>query len=98
MVGFWRSAGVKNKLFSLNAWDDAGKFFLEFTKYVLTDINLEIAKYLAPALENIQNYTIVRVNLLTENVLRESKVAGAFVVVPKQDWEDVRSYIAQQFK
>jgi len=89
--------GVKNKLFTLNALDDAGKFFLEFTKYVHTDIDLEIAKYLAPALKNSRDYKIISINLSPENVLKDGRAgSGAFILMPKKDWKDVREYVAKQ--
>lgn len=86
--------GVKNKLFTLNALDDAGKFFLEFSKYVQTDVNLEVAKYLAPALKTGWDFQIVSINLSTENVFKDGKASsGAYVVLPKTTLEEVRSYV-----
>ncbi len=90
--------GIKNKLWSLQAVDDVPKFFAALIEHVRSDIDLDIAKYLAPALKNTQNYKITSVNLSTENVLKESRVAGAFVMVPKETWEEVRGYIAKELE
>ncbi len=89
--------GVKNKLFGLNAWDDAGKFFLEFIKYTQSDINVEVAKYLAPALKMSRDFEIVSINLSTENILQEDRAgSGAFILKPRESWERVREYIEKE--
>ena len=89
--------GVKNKLFSLNAWDDISKFWGEFTKYVQTDVDLEIARYLAPAIKAGKDYRMISINLSTDNVLKADKSNEAgFTLTPKQSWEQVREYVARQ--
>lgn len=88
--------GIKNKLFSLQALDDVPKFFAAFSEHVRSDIDPTIAKYLAPALKMTGNYKITSINLSTDNVLKEGKVSGAFVVVPKKTWSEVRDYIRNQ--
>ena len=91
--------GIKNKLFTLNAMDDIPKFVAEFTKYVQTDLNLEVVKFLAPALKISRDFRIVSINLSTENVLKESRAgSGAFIVTPTRDWEDVRKYVGQRLE
>ena len=86
--------GIKNKLFSLQALNDIPKFFSEFTKYVQTDLDREIVKYLAPVLKMSRDYRIVSINLSTENVLKASKAnSGAFIVMPQKDWEEVRNLV-----
>ena len=86
--------GIKNKLWSLKALDDVPKFFAALSEHVRSDIDLEIAKYLAPALKHTQGYKVVSVNLSTENVLQESRSNEAFVVVPQENWEDIRKFVA----
>lgn len=86
-------AGIKNKLLALQALDDVPKFFAALSEHVRSDIDLDMAKYLGPALKNIQGYQIISLTLSTENVLKEGRVSGAFVVVPKQTWSEVRDYI-----
>ena len=85
--------GIKNHLFTLQTFDDIPKFFGEFIKHMQTDLDLSIVEYLAPALKNTQGYKIISVNLSTDNVLKEGKVSGAFVVVPQKDFEEVRNFV-----
>ena len=86
-------AGIKNKLFSLQVLDNVPKFFQAFSEHVRSDIDIEMAKYLGPALKNTQGYKLISVTLSTDNVLKEGKIGGAFVVVPKKTWSEVRDYI-----
>jgi polyisoprenyl-teichoic acid--peptidoglycan teichoic acid transferase len=90
-------AGIKNKLFSLQALDNVPKFFQAFSEHVRSDIDLDVARYLAPALKNTQDYKIISLNLSTENVLKATRTrGGAFGLVPKNNWDEVRAYVKNQ--
>lgn len=89
---------VKNKLFSLQALENIPTFVTEFTKYVHTNIDVKIAQFLAPALKNSKDYKVTSIDLSPPNVLKEGKSkSGAYIVLPKKDWEEVRSYVGEQF-
>jgi len=92
--------GIKNKLFSIDALDDAPGFFKEMNDHLHTDINLEIVKYLRPALKNTKDYEIINIGLDTNNTLQTSKSnSGQFILIPKKgihNWQEVQTYINQQ--
>lgn len=86
--------GIKNKLFTLEVFNDTLKFFGEFTGYVRTDLDIEIMNYLAPAIKMSRDFKMLNINLSTENVLKESKaISGAFTIVPQKNWEEVRNFV-----
>ncbi len=89
--------GIKNKLWTLNAWDDLPNFFKNLSQHVQTDLNLDILKYLAPALKKAQDFKIISISLSNENVLKEGRATtGAFILTPKKGWEDVRNFVRQK--
>jgi polyisoprenyl-teichoic acid--peptidoglycan teichoic acid transferase len=88
---------IGNKLWSIEALEKAPEFFKKTSKHFTTDIDLEIVKYLVPALRATKNFETKSVVLSTENVFTTSKSsAGAFIVIPKTSWGNVHSYIQQQ--
>lgn len=88
---------IGNKLWSIEALENAPTFFEKTITHFTTDIDLDVVKYLAPALKNTKSYEIKNTVLSTENVFTTSKSgAGAFIVVPKTSWSDVHNYIQQQ--
>lgn len=88
---------IGNKLWSIEALENAPAFFEKTAKHVTSDIDLEIVKYLVPALKNVTHFETKSVVLSTENVFTTSKSgAGAFIVVPKTNWQNVHSFIQQQ--
>ena len=88
---------IGNKLWSLEALEKAPKFFKKTARHVTSDIDLEVAKYLVPALKAAKDFKTEDIVLSTENVFATSKsTAGASIVVPKTSWESVHQYIQQQ--
>lgn len=91
--------GIRNKLFSLNALKEVGKYFTALNQYVSTDLTLEIAEYLAPLFVNAQQFETKSIILSTENVLTsQHNSSGASVLVAKNDngsWQAVQAYIQQ---
>ncbi|MBT3249776.1 MAG: hypothetical protein HN846_01620 [Candidatus Pacebacteria bacterium] len=88
---------IGNKLWSIEALENAPDFFKKTIKHFTTDINLEIVKYLVPALKTTKNFEVKSVVLSTKNVFITSKSsAGAFIVIPKTSWQSVHTYIQQQ--
>jgi LCP family protein required for cell wall assembly len=88
---------IGNKLWALKTLEKAPEFFKQIDKHVTSDVDLEIVKYLVPALKAAKDFETKSVVLSTENVFTTSKsAAGASIVVPKTSWESVHSYIQQQ--
>ncbi|MBD3250069.1 MAG: hypothetical protein GF381_00635 [Candidatus Pacebacteria bacterium] len=91
--------GIKNKLFSLKALEQAPEFFNQAKENFTTDLNLEAVKYLGPAIGLTQNYQIKQVILSTENVLSVDQSAGGqFVVRPKageNNWSQVQQFVQE---
>lgn len=89
--------GIKQKLFTLGGIIQAPKLYDAVKKHVVSDITLEIVEYLQPALVGAEEYDTTTVVLSTENVLQNSQSSsGQFIVVPKNDWAEVASYIQNQ--
>lgn len=90
---------IKNKLFSLEIFDDLPEFFRDITKHTQSDIDWEIAKYLAPALRATGEYEIENVILSTENVFSNSKSnSGQFILIPKtglNNWAATHLFIKE---
>lgn len=91
---------IREKLFKLEALKNIPKYYEAFSKNVTTNLNLEIAKYLAPLLLDANNFEIKSINLSPENVLASSKSsAGAFITIPKagiNNWTEVQKFIEKQ--
>lgn len=88
---------IGNKLWSIEALENAPAFFEKTAQHVTSDIDLKIAKYLVPALKPSKNFEVKSIVLSTENVFTTSKSAsGAFIVIPKTNWQNVHDYIRQQ--
>ncbi len=91
---------IAKKLFSLNALDDIPAIFDALVKNVVTDINIETAKYIGPLLVTFKDLEVKRVNLSTTNVLTQSKSGGgAAILIPKEGvgrWSKIRSFIQDQ--
>lgn len=90
---------IKNKLFSLEIFDDLPNFFKDVTEHTKSDIDWEIAQYLAPAVKGSKDYQIDNIVLSTENVFTSSKSSsGQFILVPKagiNNWSAVQQYIRE---
>lgn len=92
--------GIKNKLFSLEALDDVPGFFKEVSQNTTTDIDLKIAKYLAPAIKSSRDFEIKSLVISTDNVLTSSKSSsGQFILIPKagsNQWQEIHNLISSE--
>lgn len=89
--------GMKDKLFSLEALTNASHIYNTISKNVSTDLDPKSLKHVVPLLQNIPNLTINSIVLSTENVFNSSQSsAGAFILIPKNSFQDVANYIQTQ--
>ncbi len=92
--------GIKKKLVSLDALNDIPSFFKKASRNVTTDLDLEIVKYLAPAIKAAGSYEVTNIILSTDNVFTNSKSgSGQFILTPVQgmnQWGGVHQYIQTQ--
>ncbi len=93
---------IKDKLLSLQALQNLPTYFAQLIKHTNSDITLEIAQYLAPALANSLDFTFVSIVLSTETVLTSGKSAtGQYIIYPKagqDNWAQVHDYIAEKLQ
>lgn len=93
-------SAIRDKLFKLEALKAIPKFYEALSKNVVTNLDLESAKYLAPLLANANEFEVKTVNLTSENVLQSSKSnAGAFITIPKagmNNWTGIQQFIKGQ--
>jgi anionic cell wall polymer biosynthesis LytR-Cps2A-Psr (LCP) family protein len=91
--------GIKNKLFSLEIFDELPAFYKDVTKHTSSDIDWEIAKYLSPAIRGSKDYQIDNIVLSTENVFTNSRSnTGQFILVPKagmNNWSAVHQHVKE---
>lgn len=88
---------IKNKLFELEVFTQLPTFFKDITEHTSSDINWEIAEYLAPAMKNTKGYLIDNIVLSTDNVFTNSRShSGQFILVPKNgdnSWGSVHQFV-----
>jgi LCP family protein required for cell wall assembly len=88
---------IKQKLFSLEVFEKIPSFFKDITQHTNTDIDLEIAQYLAPTLKGTKDYSINSLVLSTDNVFTTARSkSGQFILVPKSgdtNWQLVHNYV-----
>jgi len=90
---------IKEKLFSLEGIDNIPAVFREFATHTKTDLNAEIAEYLWPLLKATREYVLVPITLSMENVFTSGKSnQGAYIITPRNSWEEVHVYIQQQIE
>jgi len=77
--------GFKDKLFSLDVFKDAPKWFKKALYTINTDLDQDIIKYITPALANSGEYQIIPVYLNTSNVLGASTSTN---IIPKKGLND----------
>ncbi len=91
---------IRKRLFSLDTLADIPKYHQAITKHVTTNLNLEAAEYLAPALRAADTFATQGIVLSTENVLQNGKSSsGQYILTPKaggNNWKDVHAYIRKQ--
>ncbi|MCL5970905.1 MAG: LCP family protein [Patescibacteria group bacterium] len=93
---------IAQKLMSLNALDNTGKFFEQLTKHLKTDIDIKIAEYLTPFLKSAKDFQVVNINLGPANVLTTATSNDKqAIIIPKEginQWNKVQSYIKEQIE
>lgn len=91
---------IREKLFQLETLKKIPKFYDAFSKHLVTNLDLESVKYLAPLLVDANEFEIKTINLTPENVLQSSKSsAGAFIIIPKagmNNWSEMQKFIRDQ--
>lgn len=91
---------IRKKLLTLRALDNLPGFFSELAKHTQTDINLEIVKFLSPAIQKARDFKLVKINLSTINVLSPGTASnGQFILIPKSgihNWKNVQEFISNQ--
>ena len=91
--------GIRDKLLSLEAFDQAPQFFETISENITTDLNLEAIKYLVPAIKDATQYEIKSVILSTDNVLTTARSStGQSILVPQagtDQWQAVQQFIEE---
>ncbi len=91
-------AGIRKKLFDLDALNNIPRFFKQVGQHVASDFDLTILQYFAPLLINANEFAIKNINISTENVLTSSKSSNGSVLIPKvghNNWSGLQSFIQQ---
>jgi LCP family protein required for cell wall assembly len=91
--------GIKDKLLSLEALDDAPAFFKKLIYAVRTDVDLDVVEAVVALIIDPEEYQVSQLVLSTENVFDASKNArGQFILVPKagqNQWGDIYQLIKE---
>ena len=78
----------------LSAVNDYFTWYIGYDIDLKKIINLEIIKYIIPALKATKNFEIKNIVLSTKNVFTTSKSStGQFIVIPKNGWSDVHQFV-----
>lgn len=89
--------GIRDKLLSLEAFDQALQFFETISENITTDLNLEAVRYLVPAIKDATGYEVKSVILSTENVLVSARSSsGQSILIPRagiDQWQEIRKFI-----
>ncbi len=90
-------AGIRDKLLKLENLDEIPTFFQTVSDNLTTDLDLELVKYLTPALQQAGQYELESIIISTDNVLKTGKSTdGQFILLPKQgldQWDEVRALV-----
>lgn len=90
--------GVKDTLFSLEAFDNVPKFFERMRGFVNTDLDVSHAVAIAEMVVNPKDFDIQHITLTTDDVLSDGKSSlGAYILFPKagmNNWTEVQEYIS----
>lgn len=91
---------IRDKIFTLDYLSNAPDFFQLANHHVTTDIDLEIVKYLVPAVKGANNFQTKSIVLSTENVFQNGRSSsGQFILLPNEgmnNWNQVHSYLQSQ--
>lgn len=89
--------GIRDEIFSLRALENVPEYFELLTQHVVTDLDLEVVQYLAPALKTANEFEVRTVTLSTDNVLQAGTAHnGQFILTPRQgsgQWSEVRQFV-----
>lgn len=93
-------AGIQKKLFSLDALKSLPGFYEAITKHTVTDVDLDVVRFLVPALEKSKDFKFTTINLSPTNVLQgSSSAAGGAILIPKEGshkWDATQKFIAAE--
>lgn len=91
--------GVKDKLISLDALNNAPKLFNQLIYAVRTDIDQKVVKMVVDLVADPNGYTISKLVLSNDNAFDSSKNSrGQFILVPKQgadQWQSIHQLILE---
>ena len=89
--------GIKNKLISLGALENAPAFYKKLRHAISTDIDLEIVEPTLKIIGNPADYKFTNINLTQANVFNPSTgPAGQFILIPKAgvgNWQPIHTFI-----
>lgn len=89
----------REKLFKLSTIKKIPDIFKIVTKHTQTDIDLEFAEKIWPAVAHTQDQTVTRINLNTSNVFNSGKgPSGQYILQPKQSWAAVQQFVQSSLK
>jgi anionic cell wall polymer biosynthesis LytR-Cps2A-Psr (LCP) family protein len=92
--------GIKKKALSLDVLDDLPSFFKAASQHVTTDLNLEVIKYLTPAIKAAKDFQVNKIILSTQNVLTSGQsTSGQSILLPQQglgQWQQVHEFIQSE--
>ena len=88
---------IRDKLLSLQVFANLDKIYAGLIKNATSNLSLDSLKLLVPFLETVGEMSVQTITLSTENVFSSSTgSSGQFILIPKDSWESVRSYISSQ--
>ncbi len=91
---------IRDRLFSLQTLTDVPKYYTAITKHVQTNLDLEAAEYIAPAVRSADKFTTQAVVLSTDNMLQNGRSSsGQYILSPKagaNQWSETHTYIQSQ--
>jgi LCP family protein required for cell wall assembly len=89
--------GIKDKLLTLEALDDAPAFFEKLIYAVRTDIDVNVVKGVVELIVNPDEYEISQLVLSTENAFNDSRNSrGQYILVPKageDQWAEIQNLV-----
>jgi len=90
--------GIRDRLLSLGALDDALPFFNRLSRTIQTDLNEEAIVLLKDSVGSLSDYQCRSIQITTDNVLTLTTSSdGQSILVPKEGaghWDRIHSYIA----
>jgi polyisoprenyl-teichoic acid--peptidoglycan teichoic acid transferase len=91
---------IRNKAMSIEGVKVIPRLFKQLAVHSTTDISVEIAEQMGPALKQAGNYEVKTIVLSTDNVFASSRSSsGQSILIPREgmgQWGSVRSFIEKE--